>query len=87
LHIDTGGNCRLRTVGIQEGSRQLAAAAAASGNAQLSLQIAHGTRACSDGFFDVVVGNGVANANKHDVLRVFFRSVLIVCFILKRKYK
>lgn len=87
LHIDTGGNGRLGIVGIQERSRQLTAAAAAGRNAQLSLQIAHGTGTGCDGFFDVVVGNGVANADKHNVLRVFFRSVLIVCFILKREYK
>ena len=50
-------------------------------------QIAHRTCAGGDGFFDFVVGNGVADADKHNVLRVFFRSVLIVCFILKHEYK
>ena len=77
LDIDAGGNGSLGIVGIQEWSSQFSATSTASSDSQLSLQIAHRTCPGGDGFFDFVIGNGVADAYEHDVLRVFFCLVLI----------
>lgn len=74
LNVDTRRNRRLRIVRRQKRSGKLpaaAAAAAAARHAQLRLQIAHCGRAGSDGFLDLMVGNGIADADKHFVLRVF----------------
>lgn len=71
LNVDTRRNRRLRIVRRQKRSGKLPAAAAAARHAQLRLQIAHCGRAGSDGFLDLMVGNGIADADKHFVLRVF----------------
>lgn len=71
LNVDTRRNRRLRVVRRQKRSGKLPAAAAAARHAQLRLQIAHCGRAGSDGFLDLMVGNGIADADKHFVLRVF----------------
>lgn len=71
LNVDTRRNRRLRVVRRQKRSGKLPAAAAAARHAQLRLQIAHCGRAYSDGFLDLMVGNGIADADKHFVLRVF----------------
>jgi hypothetical protein len=71
LNVDTRRNRRLRIVRRQKRSGKLPAAAAAARYAQLRLQIAHCGRAGGDGFLDLMVGNGIADADKHFVLRVF----------------
>ena len=66
--VDAGcyGAVLLIVAGSQEGGGQIFAAAAACGNAQLCLQVAQGGSAGRYGFFDLVIGNRVADTYKHD---------------------
>jgi hypothetical protein len=69
LNVNTCSHGILGAACSQKRCSQFAAATATSRHTQLSLQIAHGGCTGGDGLFDVVVSNGVADADKHDVLQ------------------
>ena len=71
LNANACRNRRLRVMRRQKRSGKLPAAAATGCHAQLRLQITHCGRACGNSFFDLMVGNGIADTDKHFILRVF----------------
>ena len=71
LNANTCRNRRLRVMCRQKRSSKLPAAAATGCHAQLRLQITHCGRTCGNSFFDLMVGNGIADTDKHFILRMF----------------
>ena len=68
LHRNRGGNTADLVSGSSGNIRtgQIGAAAAAGGDAELVFQIGQRRSTGSDAFFDLVVGNGIADADKHN---------------------